>query len=616
MPTRHIPSKESRRWSGPYLGNYYGNLWKTFNVDLDRSEGKIALSQRTYRTVDSADLSSLGPSPVQAFIRTNADCEDRYWALTDTDLYKTDSAATPNSGGDWDTDGVANSPNSNRDFAVIGNDSRNDSGRNQLFVTMDTDIAVLNDTGNNAWTANWWTGVHSQRPLDSNATFHPIEYFPFRKIGLVGDGNLIHTISRPSDTQNDTVSYARLTLPLEFEVRHIFTTTNRAWFLCRNKTREGAVFEWDGFSETYNNVHKIGSAVPLTGINYNEVPIILNSNGLFLEYDGNGFSPMVRNGETVALPIFDGLPLFTSTNTDSSFPLYAYPRGIAKAEDNLIYINLNTSNTPPYPRFGAGIWCLNPQTGRLYNKHSLSQDTSDFGSQILHKPGAIFFAPLSETITPMLLGGSVITSSGAIHGGIWIVQNNDNGEQTRGYFITQFIPANEVREFWDSLWIRFSAFRGTGASLVVKARGVRPLRAGNGQTVVSSTSLTWTSASTYTTTLSSTSDALAVGDEVEITSGANAGLLAHITTISGAHGALQTITIDETANTASGTSSAIYDRWKKLGVISDATFYEASLPIGIDSSFIQFKVEVRGGTSATEVSDLIINSETSIYNKK
>ena len=78
------------------------------------------------------------------------------------------------------------------------------------------------------------------------------------RIVLVGDANLIHTISRPSDTQNDTVSYGRLTLPFDYISRHIFTTTNRSWILCYGRFgKEGVVVEWDGFSQTYNEIHKL-----------------------------------------------------------------------------------------------------------------------------------------------------------------------------------------------------------------------------------------------------------------------------------------------------------------------------------------------------------------------
>ena len=124
--------------------------------------------------------------------------------------------------------------------------------------------------------------------------------------------------------------------------------------------------------------------------------------------------------------------------------------------------------------------------------------------------------------------------------------------------------------------------------------------------------ITWNSTTTFTVTLNSSADSLQVGDEVEVVNGGNSGYLAHITVISGAHGALQTITIDETVTTSSGTATARFDRWKKLGTISSTSVYEQFVNVGIDSSFIQFKVEMRGSAREMEIAELIVTSKPSI----
>ena len=124
--------------------------------------------------------------------------------------------------------------------------------------------------------------------------------------------------------------------------------------------------------------------------------------------------------------------------------------------------------------------------------------------------------------------------------------------------------------------------------------------------------VTWTSATTFTTTLGSLDDSIQVGDEVEVLSGVNAGLLAHVTIISGAHGALQTFTIDQTADLGSSTSAIRFDRWKKLKNFTIGDRYEEPVNIGIDSSFIQFKVELRGPAQDMNISDLIVTSKPSI----
>lgn len=624
MPNTHIPPKETKRWTGTYPGNFYGVLWKTFNVDLDKSEGNVSLSRRFERIEDSTEF-AMG-NQFSVFLRTNSDCTDRYWALNNGGtLAKTDSTQPENAtlpSEDWDLDAIASTPTSARDMTIHGNDSRNDSGRNKLFVTLDSgDIAVLNDTGNNAWTASWWETKQGQSPLtpDGNGAtlFRPIEYFPYTKITIVGSGNLIHTISRPSDTQNDTVTYARLTLPKDLNARHIFHTPTRAWILCDNRYGgEGGIVEWDGFSSSYIQIHRAYGTSALSGVNYNGNPVVLNSKGVFLEYAGTSFQPMVRNGQQVVFTMIDDMGASLTTGADTAMAVSVFPRGMVVGEDGLIYINAAESNIMSQ-RYGAGIWCLNPSSGRLYNKHSLGRwgDSTDYGHQDLQAPGGLYWVPSGVSTRNLLAGGIINTTATAGNqAGIWLLEAPTSTTLTRGHFITQFISSDGIKDFWDILWLRFRRLMTAGSSIIVKGRGVRPLVLANRRPL--SATITWTSTTTFTLTLAAADDSLSVGDEVEVLNGVNAGYLAHITTISGNHAAIQTITIDETVTTASSTSTARFERWKKLGTITSTSVYEQFVNTGIDSSFIQFKVELRGLANEMEFTEMIANHEPSINIKR
>lgn len=619
MPTRNIPPKELQRWSGPYLGNYYGVLWKTANIDLDKNEGKVMLARRMERIEDTSDFT--GNGAFMAFLRSNADCTDRYWALRDTEgLSKTDSAQPENSclpSDSWDTDALDSTPLTPKDMTVGGNDSRNDSGRNKLFVTTDSgDIAVLNDTGNNAWTGSWWITKQSQSALTANVSCRPIQYFPFVKKTLVGSGNLIHTINRTTDTQNDTVEYARLVIPKALNARHIICTYNRSWILTDHRYGGiGQVVEWDGSSTTYNNIYDVHAVSAVSGVDYYGSPVILNSNGQFLEFSGANLVPMIRNGQQIALPLPPEASLISGS--DTAMTVSVKPRGMVVGEDRNIYINMSQASVAS-ERFLAGVWCLNPLTGRLYNKYSLGVwgDSVDYGHHQISTPGGIYWVPSGITSRNLLAGGVInTTASAGAQTGIWLLEAESSTTISKGYFITQYIQADNVQETFDSLWLRFKKFTTTGAQFVVKARGVNPLLLSTRKPL--SATITWTAATTFTLTLAAGDDALAVGDEVEVLNGSNAGFLAHITTISGNHAALQTITIDETATTASGSSIARFDRWKKIGVISTNTKYEDNVNVkGITSSFVQLKVEVRGSPPEMELSSMILNSEVNVRNKK
>lgn len=629
MTMRRLP--RNQQWTGPYPAENVGSLWATFNVDLDRKEGYVGLSRRLIVTSDSTLDTALGPTfstipGIQGFVRTDADCTDRYWALNKADLLRTDSvvaaSAIPNITNDWDTDGLDSSPAGALSFAVFGKDSRADtvpSSRDKLFVTTDTDISVLNDTGNSQWTGNWWVTKHSQRSLDSNDSYHALAYLPFRKIGLIGDMNKVHTVSRPSDTQNDTVTYARLTLPTQYRIRRIFPTSNRAWILAEHRFGgKGAVVEWDGFSETFNAIHDIQHYIPVSGVNVRDVPVIVNGDGKFVEFTGQGFSPMVRNGQEIAFPSSGLAPaLARYDNSNGTVRSAISPNGMTMGGDGLIYLNVGFVDfTPSDVRKRGGIWCLNPATGRLYNKYSLStandsSDSSDFGQQgVPEIQGAIMWTEAENF--PLVAGGVAYGASDAYRGAIWKMEDANSTPKTgRGYFVTQWIPSDSVLEFWDQLWVRFRRFIASGNRIIVKARGSRPMvtEAGNPLDLT----VTWIATTQFTTTLAASDDAIAVGDEVEVLRGANSGFIAHVSTISGAHAAVQTVTLDEEMSLSStGTSRVHFDRWKKLGTISDTGVYHKMMNIGIDSSFIQFKVELRGSYKEMEVMDLTVSSKPSL----
>lgn len=606
MPEIHIPPATTRRWTGVYPGSFYGTLWKTFNVDLDRNEGRVSLSRRMLKIADTSTDSRL--QTAEAFVRTDADGKDRYWALSANNrLFNVDSNPT----GTWATDTLDSSPLSPFDMSIFEIDSRGDTGgRQQLFVPNATDISVLNDTGDQKWTGSWWVTKMSQPALKTGVP-HPVEYFPFRRIILIGDGNKVHTVQRASITAAKTATNSRLILPTELQVAHIFCTSNRAWILCSNIAGgNGKIVEWDGFSETYNDVHDGFSANLLAGIGVKEIPVVVNDKGLILEYVGKGFAPMERNGQRISFPITEekgnGFGVVIGTRRGG-----IKPRGITTTEDGLIYINTQRPLRAS-PRQGAGIWCLNPETGRFYNKYSFGYwGDTDFGQQFPFEMGALYSIPSDTAGNTFLVGGGFYTdAAGNLSNYKWAtLALPSDTTATRGYFITQFMTSEDVRSVWDEVWTRFKKFRNSNNRIVVKGKGVNSLVNASYQPLEAT--CTWTSTSTFTLTLAAGDDPLAVGDEVEFLRGPNSGVLAHITVISGAHGALQTITIDETVADATNSSTGLFDRWKKLGVISDNAKYEAKLNIGIDSSFLQLKIELRGPSAEMELSDLILKLKDS-----
>jgi hypothetical protein len=337
-----------------------------------------------------------------------------------------------------------------------------------------------------------------------------------------------------------------------------------------------------------------------------------------LEFDGTGFSAMIRNGQKIAFPFFEELANAFLLNT--SMPAVA-PRGMTVADDGLIYINVKEPGINSQRSLG-GIWCLDPVSGRLYSKYSLGHESDtnflNFGYQIVSSPGAIKTTNSTGSNftnnSYLVVGAAVEGAVGSNVNRIWALSRNAGSTVGRGFFITQFIPTENIKDVWDGIWTKFSTFKSASDKIVIKARGVNALLDSTKKPLQKT--ITWTSTTTFTVTLGASDDALAVGDEVEIVGGRNAGVLAHITTISGSHAALQTITIDETVTAGSSTSYARFDRWKKCGVIDDNTKYAVPLNIGITSSFIQLKVELRGPATDFNIKSLIAYTKKQVGSQK
>lgn len=611
MP-RFIPPREIGRWSG--TEDQFNGLYRTHNIDLDRHEGHVGLSRRMDPVADTTTIANLGH--VTTFLITDADCTERFWGLAAAtgsgNLYRTTGNAADTG---WAADTLTNTPQGGLDMAIFENDSTGDTGREQLFVTTDSDIASLNDTGNRAWNASWWITEKSQPALTKGVS-HPITYFPFQKIMTIGDGYKVHTFSRTSITASETVTNSRLIFPSELEIKHIFVTSKREWFLCRNNNGgSGKVVEWDGFSQSPNEIHDMFGQTPISGVAFYDSPIVLNNKGLFLEYNGSSFSPMIRGGRKIALPI----------NFEEGQVLGSMAVRGMMVENDLIYINLAGSfdATVPSRQQLAGIWCLNPLTGRLYSKYSLGKwDSTDWGQGYPGAVGALFPLPVTDVnaTRSFLAGGrSGEGLAGSTPAFIWTLEkiHSPSAFFNRGFFTTPPIPASEVREFWDTLWVRFKRFRASSNRIWVKAKGVRSLIDANLQPLLEV--ITWTSDQTFTVTTDASADAIAVGDEIEILNGDRAGSTVHVTSISGSHGGPQTITFDEAypgAYASTGGALAFIDRWKKLGVISNTSVYEFPLNIGISSPYIQFKFELYGKALDIEISDLIVESKPTLYSKK
>lgn len=661
MPAISIPRDQGGKWSGIFPGFFRGNLWKTHSVDLEKQEGKILLSKRMVVKASSATLANLGV--VDAFLPSDADATQRFWALSSRGrLFKTNLLSV--GGGVWSQDALSNTPT--EAFDILVHETFGSNGR--LLATKDDDIAILNSTNHaNAWVSSWWkrraiasstdatpieittSAVHgfstgdtirvsghetnvaangtwvitvvntTKFTLDSSAgsgagaggTTGNCGYlnqpaltvgFPhpgdtFNRLAIIGDRNFIHTIDR-----NDAVENQRLILPPHLAVLHIFHTKNRVWILCQDRyiAGRGSVIEWDGFSLSYLYEHPVYANAAVAGCDHNNSPVILNSKGWLLFFDGAGFSPK-RN---VFFLTEDQMELRYGSGTS----ITVRPRGMMSKE-GLVHISVSsdpTNGTVP-KRMNAGVWVYNPETDNLYHKYSFSlYDGStdfDFGQLYASEGGALLDVAGSDGF---FASSTVYTAySGSTQSSIHLLTSFQNSG--RGYFVTTRMTTAEAQQMWSKIWAKFKKFTISSNRIIVKARGEDPYETSSNLRPYTAT-ITWVSTTSFTGVLPT---GVAVGDEVEILAGHNAGVCTHITVLSATPDGAATITVTVDAVPYASTSAALarFDNWKKLGTVSSTSVKRQDYGMkGINSEFAQLKIEFFG--AYMEFDEAIIESET------
>lgn len=594
---------QNRQWRGIFPGNYAGDLWQTWNIDLERYPGRIALSNH----MDSISSASQGLGVVSKFIRSNATATDQWFGIVDaTDIIRNGNSAI--TGGTWITDDITGTFNDPRD--MVNHEFAN--GEQRLLCSRATDIAILNKSGGaNVWDDDWWTTVASGPALTS-LTYHPLARL--QRLVVVGDKQsnvpVIHTLDK-----SDVVSTSRLLFGADYTVRNTITSKDRFWIgLQHDFDGPAKVVEWDGFSLTYNNESELSGSFPLCGFVVRDIPYFITEKGYIMKFNGLGFEKVQSFKLEEEQMVFD-----TSTTSNATIKTYG-----SWVDGDLVYINVGiplrvesgANANRGTRRARSGIWIFNTATGNLYHHRGLGERLAagnrNFGNPVLQSPGAIVKATVSTD--------SILVASAGIYtgGATWVtgtqqVLFRDNVPTTsdlnRGYFVTPYIPFEEIEATWEALWLKFKRFVDSGNRIVVKWRVREPLReqdsVGTNNETFSPLQAagTWVSTTTFSCVVPT---GVGVGDEVEVLNGDNAGCSFAITTLSATPDGSATITVTiAEAAPVSSTDTALFrfDNWRTETAISSTTVGNQEVPFSVlttggagnlQGEFIQLKIELRG----------------------
>lgn len=603
---------KDKKFKGQFPGNYSGNLWQTFNIDLEKYPGRIVLSDKMIRLTS-------GLGVVNKFIRTNATATDQWFGLCSGDILR--NGNTYILGGTWITDDTTGTFDDPLDGVIheLAN------GEQRLIVTRPTDIAILNKTGGaNVWDSDWGSTVPSTPiPTTSSLTYRPIA----RLQRLVAIANKVSGIAK-IDTidKDDVVTLGALTFPADYTIRNIYVSSNRFWIGLQNDLAGNAkIIEWDGTSATYNNEYDlVGSSAPICGFIKDDIPYFVTNKGYIMRYTGGGF----KNVQDFGFEFPITLELMSNYG--------------AFVDGDIIYLNIGMPTVQSFSatvlyrgsrRHRSGLWIYNTLNNNLYHNMGIGEHSSagtDINYGSLYGDTASAGAVIKDLAFNTLVCSASIYTGGAtwqasqtngIYYKIPSENQTNNSGRNRGYFITSYIPIEDIEAMWEALIIKFKRFVNSNNRIVVKWRVTDPLYNASAQdqggTAFESGGInapaTWASTTTFTCKVPT---GVSVGDEVEILSGDNSGCSFAISTLSGTpdNSTSLTVTIAEAAPTSStDTFLCRFDNWKTETAISSTSVGNAKVPFTSTAhgEFAQFKIELRGFD--IQIDDLIpvIKSKTS-----
>ena len=370
----------------------------------------------------------------------------------------------------------------------------------------------------------------------------------------------------------------------------------------------GTISQWDGISNQIINEYVIEAAGVLAMCVLNDIPYAIDTEGRILKYTGYSFSEIAR------LPIDKQLLInSTTTSTDK----FIHPNGFIGTKNNTLQIlvnNLNEdANSTINENFPSGIWELDLETYNLTHRYSptlkaLSSATvTDFGQNRVSVVGALKENTLQSDSnlgrSSLIAGINYYTDATTIKSGIFIDSpykpDTDKEGQKRGYFVTTQFESYQITDTWLRLWAIYKRFANATDKLIFKYRLEEedPIQA----------TITWISTTTFSTT-TDISDYL--NFEAEIIQGAGSGACTNIIDITENAGTY-TATIDAAISGVTGTAKARFQKWIKLGEISNTVLSYGELPIDVPDVKIQIK-GILEWTGDGEFAKMIINSKEDI----
>ena len=546
-------------------GDYRGNLWSTFNIDLDSNLGVIKTSKRLDRYIGADTVSSEDIQALQIH-------DGNYYLATTSDVYRCNVNNDPRIELNWPSVSTLGAED-------LGFETDMTSFNGLLLISLGTDIMSWDGSTKND---DWWTTVAGGSALTVNKT-HTLEVLRSGKDTLfITDGNRI-------SYYNDDAAITIITVDSLLTTHCMTPSLDRMWVGAYTEVgNSGYVFEVqvggtniDG-DPAYNQSYEVEGRVPLTMFTYRNTPFVITEQGYIQAFNGAGFQTVAQ------FPWADKSDLMAGAIAgqvqDTAISRAIHPKG-AKVKGKYCYIYVNTESGTNGekidPRSPSGVWVLNLETYSLTHRYALNNESTDLGVHTVQRSGPVIITNVPNT--RIMVGGEIGSQTG-----VWMESDTAN----QAYFTTVRHESNTLADSFEILAIKADTL-GTDDSVEVK---YKPVTRNNFPLTV--TDITWLNETQFTTTSDLTG--VEIGDEIEIILGHRSGNLANITNINGE--ITKTVTIDESYGVLNETSDIQIERWKKVPIeyVVDEGEYK-KFGIGVTAPAMEYKVVLNGEVTVREI---------------
>lgn len=551
-----IPGK---KWVQTNRSNLLGNLWSTFNIDLQSNLGAVRVSPRMKLNTSTDDVATLSSNPIAIRYAFS-----KFWVMASARIFE---------GGDTPDNTFA------ADDATDAQTDYNRYGDLELFnglLFSTTDDDVWSSSGT-AWTQRGGaTSLTSSKP-------HLMTYFKkFNRLYVMKDNDVILSFN---------TSY---TLATSGDYTLDFATSQQYGMLCMKATSDsiwigvggqlsprdpGKIYQWDGISAQPTAEYVLQGNACLAICIMNEVPYALDSLGILYQFNGIGFQEVGR----LPMARFEDANIYSLRGP-------VHPNGFISTRNGTILALVDNENVTTgatiEENLPSGIWEWSRENGFVH-KHSLSYNPvanatiTDYGQNRISRPGALYEAQIDNTDSgnngTLMCGATFYSDATNTKSGIFIDDSNDT-VQKFGYFVTTWIRASGQRDIWEKVSAFYRKLLASTDRITVKYR----------LTEASPTeiSATWVNTTSFTT---STDISGMIGYEVEGIVGTGSGFCAHLSAVSES-GGTYTGTVDEAfTGVTTGTTKLRLQAWKKLFQVSDQNSESVIRSLLNKSSRIQLK---------------------------